>query len=194
MRFISLVCAFLLAAPSANALSFDFSFSNTVGNVAGTVTGTVSGLADNATGAATSLILTSVPAATGGQTNPNTSDVVQWTAIDVNSFTVTNGQITDFMFSAVLEAAPVFEFFCLGDPACAPVGAETLYGTAFFAVPFTFVGTDGGFAGVTFTPTAIPLPAGLLLMLSALGGLGAARRWRRDKGATRMAIRTNFRQ
>ncbi|MEM1078695.1 MAG: VPLPA-CTERM sorting domain-containing protein [Pseudomonadota bacterium] len=158
------------------------------------MTGTVSGLLDNATGAATSLKLTSVPAATGGQTNPNTSDVVQWTTLDANSFTVTNGQITDFTFAAVLEAAPVFEFFCLGEPNCGPVGAETMYGTAFFDVPFTFVGTDAASGGVTFTPTAIPLPEGIVLTLSALGGLGVATRRRRTKPAAQPGICTNLRQ
>ena len=79
-------------APVASAATFNFSFSNVTGPVNGTVQGTLTLPDGDGTNAATSLIVTSAPAALG-YTLP--FDVMaNLTNLLSNSFTVSGGVIT----------------------------------------------------------------------------------------------------
>lgn len=90
----------LLAAASAKADSFSFSFTGG-GNVPGTVTGEILGLVNNATGAASKVVITSYPAAMdASDLGPAPIDVTAWSNIFFNSFTETNGEITSAIFQA----------------------------------------------------------------------------------------------
>jgi len=76
------------------ALNFEFSFTNTIGNTAGTVTGVVYGLRDNATTAATDVIITSYPSVmTGLPPAPFSVLKLPYTSLTYNSFPVYNGQV-----------------------------------------------------------------------------------------------------
>ena len=78
---------------------FNFSFNNTVGPVNGTVSGTLDLPDGNGTFAATSIKINSAPAALG---NTQPVDVLSYFQTVVkNSFTVSNGTITESIFGAL---------------------------------------------------------------------------------------------
>ena len=87
---------------AAKALDFTFSFSNVTGNTPGTVTGTIQGLNDNATSAATGVIIQTYPSGLSGSPNQGGFDATKWAVIN-NSFSVTNGNITAASFDAMLD-------------------------------------------------------------------------------------------
>ena len=90
--------------PRANALDFSFSFNNGDGNTPGSVTGIIKGLQNNGSPSSASEVdLTSYPSGLG--TNPNTSGNLVykssgggWGMTTANSFTVTNGILTNASF------------------------------------------------------------------------------------------------
>jgi len=89
-------------ASHAALLDFEFSFQGDVtGNVLGTVTGEIFGLMDNATGPASNVIVDSYPAALQLPAPPLTI----FSAIMLNSFTVSSGVVTDAAFRADSPAA-----------------------------------------------------------------------------------------
>lgn len=90
----AVVSALALAPSPSVALDFSFSFTNTIGNTAGTVTGVVKGLLNNATTAATDVIITSYPSAmTGLPPAPFSVLKLPYTSLIYNSFPVYNGQV-----------------------------------------------------------------------------------------------------
>ena len=142
------------------------------GNVPGTVTGTIGGLNDNATGAATSLELTSFPAGLGSAvdgTNP-----FAWDTIFSNSFTVTGGSITAADFSAIGMSSGL----CISS-SCFFGGNNALT----FSQDFNTVGNSDGFSGVTFAAaTPVPFEVNPTLGLLLVGGLlGGNRLYRKHK-------------
>ncbi|MDF5714695.1 MAG: hypothetical protein PUP93_12610 [Rhizonema sp. NSF051] len=88
----------------ANALDFSFSFNNGDGNIGGSVTGIIKGLQNNGSPSSASEVdLTSYPSGLG--TNANTSGNLVylssgggWGTPSANSFTVTNGNLTNADF------------------------------------------------------------------------------------------------
>src|SRR3974377_159666 len=95
------ILALLLGAVAANAgtRNFDFSVTNTIGTVSGTFTGEIFGLTDNATSAATSVLIETFPAAMNSLNSPPI-DATLWDQQYQNSFVVSNGQIVDGGFWA----------------------------------------------------------------------------------------------
>jgi hypothetical protein len=97
---------------SCFALTFDFSFTNTAPGVTpGTVTGEIVGLSDNATSAATAVIINSYPSALG--TIPTPINLFSYpliagnpNSIAANSFSVSGGQITASDFYANGQCLP----------------------------------------------------------------------------------------
>lgn len=166
----ALALSALTTTASAATLDFTFSFVNAgVNNGSGTatVTGIVRGLEDNATSAATSLEVLSNDDGFG----IGSYDIAN---ASQNEFTVSNGQIVDADFV-------VFGFF-----AEAPFVTDS---TLDMGIPLIGTLIQGGLrqavdgassspaSAVTFTPvTAVPLPAGGVLLISGLVGLAALRR------------------
>ena len=98
---LGVVCAIaLVAAQAAHAsplLNFTFSFTDTTdapGNGGGTVTGEVFGLTNNATGAASDVVITSYPALYNGLIPSAPFDIGAAGSYGSNTFTVANGVIT----------------------------------------------------------------------------------------------------
>jgi hypothetical protein len=86
--------ALMVASSPSSALDFAFSFTNSIGNTAGTVTGVVTGLLNNATTAATDVMITSYPSAmTGLPPAPFSVLKLPYTSLIYNSFPVWNGQV-----------------------------------------------------------------------------------------------------
>lgn len=100
MRFIKriLLSALVLAGMAGRVWAdqvFDFSFTNTIGNVAGTVTGeVVLPFNGNGTAAASDVLIESFPTALSSIGIPPV-DASGWTYQELNSFTVSSGQVTE---------------------------------------------------------------------------------------------------
>ncbi|MCW1919816.1 VPLPA-CTERM sorting domain-containing protein [Rhodobacter sp. KR11] len=160
---IAMALALSAGAASAATLSFNFSFVNAAINGGGTVTGTIAGLNDNATGAATSLKVT-------GNTNALGFGLGEYAVgAYINTFTVSAGVLTAWNFLQ----------FGKGDTGCCSIrltSANSLAGLTNATGVVRHPTTD-----VTITPVVVPtvpVPAGLGLLLSALGGLGVMARRR----------------
>jgi hypothetical protein len=157
--------ALTLASTSANALTFEFSFSNVTGNVSGTVTGLIEGLEDNTAFApAEHVIVNSYPAGLIG------SPLAPFEAVPdfINLFTVVNGFITEASFQS---SSPTSLCLSLNTGFCSE-GAFMTNGVA---------GGQSMVAGpLSFTPVTVPGPIvgaglpGLVLAGGCLLGL-----WRR---------------
>ena len=146
-------------APVASAATFNFSFSNVDGPVSGTVQGTLTLPDGDGTNAATSLIVTSAPAALGS-TLP--FDVLaNFTTVPSNSFTVSGGVITSGSFFATNSIGVLTLNFIPGN----------------FGNLFNPLGAGGPFSGVvdlnsttlTYSPVPVPEPATVLGLLSVAG-------------------------
>ena len=149
-------------APVASAATFNFSFSNVTGPVNGTVQGTLTLPDGDGTNlAATSLIVTSAPAALGYTLPLN---VPANFGVLINSFTVSGGVITaSYFFADNSTGALTLNFL--------PGSVGNLFSVA---------GAGDGFSGVvdvnstTLTyspaaPTTVPEPATVLGLLSVAG-------------------------
>jgi hypothetical protein len=157
--------AVIASLPAAKADNFQFSFTNTYGDVSGTVTGEILGLTNNATSAATSVIITGFPAALD---LPFTSpiNVTSWTVQQQNEFTETNGQVTAGAFWAT--ESDTYRFYLDGDGVYNFLGSDSLqvYGNNYIAAD-------------NITPlaaTAVPEPASLALLGLSAGVIGLLRR------------------
>jgi hypothetical protein len=98
----------VFAAP-AQALVFDFSFTNTTGAFQGTVTGQIFGLVDNSTSAPTQVTVDTVPPGYGALFNSPVTyplDTDAFVDLTHDFFTVVDGQITDADYSAQKNNAP----------------------------------------------------------------------------------------
>jgi hypothetical protein len=181
---IVLAALVVLASGVATAANIVFSFSNdpAMGNVSGTVIGELFGLPDNGTGPATAVVIDSYPAglvSSGNYTPP--FDVLTWTGGTVveNSFTLVGGVVTGGSFSIISANGVNDQLYINSQCECAQGGLEL--GTNFLdigSIDSLFVWNDNGIGptGVTFGNAAIPEPASLLLIASALLGLAALRR------------------
>lgn len=154
---------FVTLTSPAQALSFDFSFTDGVD----TVSGTVFGLIDNDTSAATSLI------ASGGALGSSPIEFVLNLAFSpvFNEFEVLNGGIVSFEFLKGIDQSPLFIGLSLFDDILSTNSAFTsLSGvvTQTFANNFP-----------VFTPSTVstvPLPPAGVLFITGLIGLGCLRR------------------
>jgi hypothetical protein len=169
----AIMAAGVAASAGASTLSFTFSFNNDAFNGGGTVTGVVSGLQDNATSAATSVMITSNTLGFGlGEYVGNPSS---------NSWTLAGGVITVFSFLSfgAGNTSPVVTDSSLiltnqlagkGIPAAGLANLPSAVGANIPArsVDLTFTQVDD--------VAPVPLPAGGLLLIGALGALAALRR------------------
>ncbi len=183
LKIASAACIALVTATSSFAAPLDFGFSFSDGFV--DVFGTISGLSDDTNDqAATAITVSSIAFGL---------DTVQFltvpTSVTSNTFSVADGQITTASFSAnVINSIPLpgrlFLTLGFGPTEIERFGAlqaTDLTGAVLFSAIET--GGDGPFgSGTPLTPT-VPLPAGGVLLISGLFGLGAYR-----KAATRRTI------
>src|ERR1700677_190610 len=164
-RLFAAAAALLLvgrAGAHAGTLSFLFSFSNVDGSVPGTVTGEITGLADAGTSSATHVFIDSFPSALGlSLTTP--FDTIGDSAL--NSFTVSNGQITGGEYFSV--GVGVYE---LG---INPISNNFLESVSSNGE----VHNSDGLAGLSFT--AVPEPSTWAMMILGFAALCAARYRRR---------------
>ena len=161
----------LLLAPMAKADSiFDFSVDLTGGNVAGIVTGVIDLPFASGSGAAASLVLTSIPAGFGALVGGNT--VTLWLDQVVNSFTVVSGTITAYDFGA--DTGPTLigtDYFAISNSA-----GSANDGSWSFPSDYNSLQAQGGYVfgqvssatAVTFS-SSIPEPVTGSLMLMGLG-------------------------
>jgi len=190
MRTIQLgVLAVALSAATAGKTRaeqiFDFSFSNTIGNVPGTVTGQVVLPFDgNGTGAASEVLITSVPGALS--IVGSIDDATNWQDQIYNGFTVFNGQIT--------HLDPSFDaLYYLNPPYSTPYVQLTLDTIGYNELlynspphePQIEVENQGGLSALHFERvSSTPEPTTITLLASgffAAGGFGLYRRRRTDR-------------
>lgn len=179
-----------LTAGSADAATqrYTFTFSSEASNATqGTVTGLLAldfaaPTIGTATGPARSIVITSNT--TGFTTGLN---MVPLPFVGLNTFTVTDGQITNFRFGSVNQQRfnrnssvnlclnsgaqfniPGANFNCQAN--------EVFYGSGLFREG---VYNGAGAAAVTFMPAIVPVPLPALLLATGLGALSLLRRRRR---------------
>ena len=148
-------------AEAQSQFTFSFTGQASVYYIAGTVAGIIT-LNPSQT-QATSIVLTTVPTADNPVlgldwiTNPLNT-------VNVNSFTVTGGNISDVNFDSTNITNPIGELSLGFEDLLAAAGGEVF--------------NPNKFAGITFTPVVVPEPS--TLALAALGA-GALLQFRRRK-------------
>jgi hypothetical protein len=186
------ILACTLAMPANGSALYNFSINLSQGTVNGTVTGTLDLPFINAggtgTGAADSLVLTSVPAGFGAFVS---NTVTSWADQEDNSFTVSAGVITSVLFWALTNGTSTANELCLNS-----TGSDTgTFGGYFCPAGLNLLQSDGntfgynfnGLAGITFTAsTATPEPGTNGMILLGIASLClAARRYNKGIGAHR---------
>jgi len=163
---IAIFAAFLISAGPVDAVSFNFSFTNEfpLGGVDGTVTGRIDGLADTGTSAATGVFITSSPAALEYPLSASDNILAQPLTFLINSFTLTNGELTAVDFNSNFPIANTEEFFSLHLTLGCCSHANRVGPTRNLLVEST---------STTFEPVSqVPLPTALPLFATGLGALG----------------------
>ncbi len=161
--FVACLYVFVMIPANAVTLDYNFSFSNIV-NGGGTVGGTIFGLTDDATSAATSVVVTSNTLGFG---------VGEYIGSPIsNSFTLSGGVITalDFLLFGSFNLTP--------DVICCSLrlGGSSLANAGLSNNPNNIIASSD--AALSFS--LIPLPAALPMFLLALAGLGFVARQRRQ--------------
>jgi hypothetical protein len=172
----------VLALPANADIIYNFSANLSSGTATGTLTGTLDlpfvTAGGSGSGAASSLVLTSIPAGFGSLGSfSGGANVTSWADQVSNSFIVISGVITSFDFMAVTNSDPsVGNYFCvnstsgsggaIGGWVC-PADLNELSETG-----ATFGYNFNGLSGVTFTAaTSTPEPATVGTMLLGLTAL-----------------------
>lgn len=188
--FVRVILLGVMLYLPARAEIYDFSFSGAVGysTVFGPIAGTVDlpfvGPGGSGTGAAASLTLTSLPAGFG--TLAGGDVVTSWVDQIDNTFTVTAGQVTSFLFFAATGNTINDNIFCLNStrtnaapfgPLYCPSGLNELQGTM-----ATYESNLTGRNGITFSDenaALTPEPGyrifGLLLIAGIAAGVRRSR-------------------
>jgi hypothetical protein len=185
MQGAAVAAAMTALAGSANAVTIDYSFTNTVGNVAGTVTGQIDGLVDNATSAATAIYVDTYPAALSSYPTP--FNVLNWTggAVGENSFTLSGGVVTQALFDIFGANGVNDQLYLNSDCSCSFGTGHTNFldigsGDSLFVWN---VGNLNAPDGLILGNSAVPEPATWAMMLVGFAGLGTAMRSRRKSVA-----------
>ena len=167
---VAIMLASLVALISpVRALDFYFTFDGLVtgGPGSGTVSGEIFGLQDNATSQPTSIVVTSAPFGV----LPVTFD-----SPFIGTFTVNSGMLTDGSMNAQDDP---------GDSSFYQLILSNSDNTFYYDTPFLDhynISNNGGFAGVTYTPAAVPEPSNYgLLICTAVGLLVGGRRLLRKR-------------
>jgi hypothetical protein len=162
----------LAGVAQAGTLNFDFSVTNTIGNVPGTFTGEIFGLTDNATSAASSVVILSIPSGMNNVVSPPI-DATLWNQQLENSFTVVNGEVVDGGFVAkqtINGFNSGYQLWINGDNA-------GKFNENFLNLDGTdkrYVWGNDGLAAANIVPagSSVPEPAGYLLTI--MGAVWAA--------------------
>jgi hypothetical protein len=182
----STLAASVLSPLVASAALYSFSFDNVSGTVAGTVTGEIdlgfiTTPTGSGTGAASSIMITSAPAALPSLDQGNV--VTGWSFQGPNTFTVSNGVITAYQFGATaISATASDDVMCLNSGSGFSLTGVyiCLAGENYLGDGSNYVFNTGGASAVTFEqiaePAAIPLPASVVLLGSAVLGLWGGKR------------------
>lgn len=177
------VCLSLATTTAGFAATYSFEFGNVVGDTAGTVTGTIdlgfiNSPTGTGTGAADTITITSAPS--GFLPLDQGNVVTQWSFQGPNTFSVVNGVISSYQFGATAVAATLSDdVICLNSGGFFWLtGAYACHENENFLGHYPgHVYNVSGAAGVTFEQiSAVPLPAGGLLLLTGLGGIAAFER------------------
>lgn len=180
--------AFAIATPTSAAV-FLFEANFDQGPNQGILKGTLDldfvAVGGSGSGSAASLTLTEVPT---GLTLPEGPSATTWTNQFENDFTVTNGDVTSFLFFAITApGGSNGTELCLNSTGSGFSGSGRQCPSA-----LNFLGKGGstefgfnfdGFSGVTFTPVtngAIPEPTTWLLLILGFGAIGASMRRRKS--------------
>ncbi len=180
----------LASSPSFASLTFEFSFTNTIGNTAGTVTGEVFGLVDNATVAATDVIITSYPSGmTGLPPAPFSVLKLAYTSLMYNSFPVHNGQVqTDgnlghglFEFGSSNSYTADWDFCISGigfaTSPCMPPSWFSSWSPGWYNIRHVMTNDIAHFTPVPGPSNPVPEPQTSALLLAGMAGLaGLARK------------------
>ncbi len=159
-------------------LIFDFSISNTIGNVPGTVSGQILGLVDNtANQAASAVLIQSFPAGPSGllPVPDPTVAAPTWT-FDLNSFSVSGGQVTAANFDAFTNVAGPspyeISFFIDKSP-----NGRNMLADVDNTGPFLAVDNFDGLPGANIVPvnSPTPEPASWVLLGTAIVAIGGCR-------------------
>jgi PEP-CTERM motif len=171
------VAVALFAQPVRANPVFDFSFVVTGGSAgSGTVTGEILGLLDNATSAATDVIITGMPVGAPGFAPALPIDIFALSpSVSSNDFTVADGEITSGTFTA--------SFGPEGNDRLQLVpgtGGQGFPGDLSFDDPDNFMNMwsaiDFNAAAVSYTLASVPEPSAIGVVGMALFGLTMARR------------------
>lgn len=185
MRFGFVVPACLLAAalafsaqPARATPVFDFSFVVTGGDVgSGIVTGEIFGLTDNATSAATDIVITSMPGGGPDYVPAPPIDVfASLLSVNSNVFTVSDGEVTSGQFNA--SFGPEGNGYVQLEPG---TGTEGFPGYLSFRDPINPMDMwsvyDSNIAAVSYSIAPdVPEPSSIAVVGIALLGLAMARR------------------
>jgi hypothetical protein len=181
-NLIAAALALAFASTPSHALTFTFSFSNVDGNVSGIVSGEIFGLTDNATSAASAVVIENGPASLG-LSLPITAPPLFGGS---NSFTVASGVITDSFFQATFAVPGQLVHFLIASPSVPGLRAGLL------EVDDLRFGTNN----LVDTPTSPifaevpvplhPLPPALQLFFTGIGAM-ALFFWRRKRKASALA-------
>ena len=174
-----LLAAVAVSSPAvAGPLTFDFEFSDEF-SAGDTVSGRILGLEDNlADQAATQIIIDDVTDGLVFQALVEGLDVTTLANQVANSFTVTDGVITDATFEAFEPALGGVLIFCINRDGCTGPGSVAMNYVGAIGIGDDIANADG-LGGVTFS--VVPGPAPAALLLGGLIGLAAARRIRRAR-------------